>query len=190
MPQIVFLNGPPGCGKDTIASELSSYIDFRHLKFASPLKRSAAGLLDMDLRGIENFKDVESPLLRSTIREHLIEYFAWLAENYGSDILGRLLWQDAKLSARSLILITDSGKPEEVDYVIQRAGARNCLLLRVHRKGHGFEKDNRQFLTMPGCPSHDIYNDTTREQIAMFALRLILRHFHVKLLREPTWVRI
>lgn len=190
MPQIVFLNGPPGSGKDTIASGLVPYINFRHLKFSAPMKRAVAGLLDMDTKWVENFKDQPVTMLKNEVlRDHLINYFQWLATEYGGDILGRLLWKDAQLSARSLIVVSDSGKTEEVEYVARRAGAKNCLLLRIHRKGHGFERDNREYLQAPLCPSHDIWNDTSKEQVTMYALRLITRHFKdVKLLREPNWV--
>jgi hypothetical protein len=191
MSHIVFLNGPSGSGKDTVARELTPYLEFRHLKFASPLKRAAAGLLDIELRSVEDFKDKPVSLLNeATLRTHLIDYFDFLAGAYGSDILGRILWKEIQNSARPLIVVSDSGKEEEVSYVVRRAGAKNCLVLRIHRKGYGFEGDNRQYLTEQVCPSRDVWNDSTKEQVTMFALHCIQRHFpDTKLLREPLSLR-
>jgi hypothetical protein len=122
------------------------------------------------------------------LRAHLIWYFNCLAEKYGDDILGRLLWKDIQLSTRSLIVVSDSGKTNEIEYVVRRAGAQNCVLLRIKRKGHGFEGDNREYVTQIACPTHDVWNDSSKEQLTMYVLRYITRHFpRTKLLRDPNW---
>src|SRR5712664_4127279 len=61
--RVVFLNGPPKCGKDTVASHLVPYLQFESMKFAAPIKRMAAALLNMDVSTVERHKDGEFNIL-------------------------------------------------------------------------------------------------------------------------------
>src|ERR1700753_3374297 len=68
--RVVLLNGPPRCGKDTIAQHLIPYFAFARMKFAAPLKRMAAGLLDMDVSAVERHKEAEFNILcRETLKD-------------------------------------------------------------------------------------------------------------------------
>jgi hypothetical protein len=195
MVQFVFLNGPPRSGKDTVVSHLVQYIPFRHLKFAAPIKRATAGLLDISASTLEDWKEKKPSIFHrsgsimeyDTVREHLIWYFSALAFRYGDDILGRVLWQDAKTSARQLCIVSDSGKVEEVRYVIKQAGSSNCVIMRLHRDRCTFDGDNRSYLPDGMCATHDLYNDGSREKVAVFALHIIRKHFDVELLKEVSW---
>ena len=195
MTQVVFLNGPPRSGKDTVVRFLVPYLDFRHLKFAAPLKRGAAGFLDISASTLEHWKEKRpSAFLRNgsimeydSVREHLIEYFVWLSYRYGDDILGRLLWQDVRTGAKELCIVSDSGKGNEVAYVVRQVGRGNCIIIRIHRKGCTFEGDNREYLPDTLCKSFDLHNDNTHEQLAAFALRIIARELGVTPIKEAHW---
>jgi len=195
MANMVFLNGPPRSGKDTIVSHLVPFIAFRHLKFSAPLKRGTAGFLDITTSTLEDWKEKKPTMFHrngsimeyDTVREHLIAYFAWLAFRYGEDILGRMLWQDAKTSAKQLCIVSDSGKVDEVRYVIKQAGKPNCIIIRLHRTGCTFEGDNRSYLPPELCTYYDLWNDGTKEKLAMFALRCIEKHFEVERLKPTMW---
>jgi hypothetical protein len=170
------------------------YLKFRHIKFAAPLKRGTAGFLDVSMSTIEDWKDRRLSTFRramsfdsDTVREHLISYFAWLSYRYGDDILGRILWADARNSAKEVVIISDAGKYDEVNYVIKKAGKQNCIIIRVHRDGCTFEGDNREYLPDTLCQSYDVYNDFTRERVTAFVLRCITKHFSVELVKEPIW---
>src|SRR5215468_3752978 len=113
MVQVVYLNGAPRSGKDTVVRFLVPY-----LQFAAPLKRGAAGFLDISESTLEHWKEKRPPMFHrngsimeyDSVRDHLIWYFSGLADRYGDDILGRMLWQDIKTSAIDLCIVSDSGK--------------------------------------------------------------------------------
>src|SRR6478609_8002249 len=143
--KVVLFNGPPGAGKDTMVSELVPYLNFQHMKFAAPIKRMAAGLLDMSSGVLERSKDLQNKLLNNTtLREMLIGLSEeFLKPRYGEDIFGRLAVEEAQQSSYSLLLFSDCGFTPEVQHVIRAVGHRNCLLIRLHRAGKTYDNDSR-----------------------------------------------
>lgn len=198
MPYVVFLNGPPRCGKDMLAAELTPYITFSRAKAAAPLKRAFGAFLDLDMQGIEEHKETKSPLLqragsieRDTIRQALISLSEdWAKVRYGEDFFGRLLARDIATSTAKLTIITDSGFEPEVAAIVRRIGWRNCLLIRVHRDGCTFAEDSRSHITLKEIVQHDLYNNGTKHAATMLALHMIRRTFaDIPLLKEPAWIR-
>lgn len=198
--KVLLLNGPPRCGKDTIVKELIPYIKFRHLKFAAPMKRAFAALLDITESALEDYKDIQSPVLqrketttkehRDTVRQGLIAMSEeFLKPRYGDDFFGRIFWQHAKNSAASLIVASDCGFKEEVERVISNAGKRNCVLVRLHRNGCNFDGDSRSFMPDGLCDTWDIQNDGTIHEATMKVLRLAQRELGAQLLKEPDWIK-
>lgn len=187
----VLVNGPPHCGKDTLVKGLTPYIEFKHVKVSMPLKRMLAAMLDVTPEWIEENKDTRLPDLHNiTVRQALISLSEHhMKERYGEDILGKLAWRHSRASSQKLFITSDSGFEVETRAIVQRASRHNCIAIRVHRDGATFEGDSRSFLPDGICRTYDIYNDKSREQLSLFALRLITRHFSVKLLREPEWVK-
>ena len=198
MPYVVFLNGPPRCGKDMIAAELTPYLQFSRAKAAAPLKRALGSLLDLDMQGIEDHKETKAPVLqragsieRDTVRQALISLSEdWAKVRYGEDFFGRILGRDIANSAARLTVVTDAGFAAEVASVIRRIGWRNCLFIRVHREGCDFTGDSRSYLTPEGVVQFDLHNNKTKYDAAMMALHMITRTFaDVPLLKEPAWIR-
>lgn len=200
MTQLVLFNGPPGCGKDTVVRELTPYLKFTHLKFASPIKRMACGLLNCDMRWLEANKDTcimpfkrphsaagEIPV---TVRRFLIDLSeTFMKQCYGQDVFGNILWTEAKNAANKLVLVSDCGFRSEVDRVVHSAGRANCLVVRIHRHRHTFSGDSRSYLNDTYCDSVDIYNDRDPHWLTMQALRVIMKKFKVEFLKEPEWLR-
>lgn len=200
MHKFLLLNGPPHCGKDTVTSELVQYIQFQHIKFAGPMKRALAALLDIPESAIENYKDIQSVVLqhtgtttkehRDTLRQYLIAMSEdFLKPRYGNDFFGRVFWQHAKNSALPLIVASDCGFVEEVERVVSNAGKRNCILVRIHRSGCTFDGDSRSYMPDGLCDTWDINNDGTIYDFTMKVLRLVTREMGFKLLKEPEWIR-
>lgn len=198
--KFLLLNGPPRCGKDTVVRELVQYIKFRHMKFAMPMKRAFAALLDITEGQLEDFKDVQSPLLqragttqkdgRDTVREGLISFSEdWAKQRYGEDFFGRAFWQHAKNSAEQLIVASDCGFREEVERVISNAGRRNCVLIRIHRDGCTFDGDSRSYMPDGLCEIWDINNNGTMHLFTMKVLRVISKEMGLTLLKEPDWMK-
>jgi len=201
MPKIVLLNGPPKCGKDTVVRELVPYIKFQHLKFAMPIKRAVAGLLDIGEGALESYKDIQSTVLqrrdtgtkeyRDTPRQLLIALSEELLKpRYGDDFFGKVFWQHAKNSASDLIIASDCGFESEVTRVVANAGKNNCLLIRAHRVGTSFDGDSRSFLRDDICTTWDVNNNSTIHEFTMKVLRIITREFAMPLLREPDWIKV
>jgi len=192
MTQLVLLNGPPRCGKDTLVQQLVPYLKFSHLKFAAPIKRMVAGLLNVDLKHIEEFKEMPVKSLRDeTIRYTLIRLSEeFMKPRYGDDIFGNLLWNEAKNAANKLVLVSDCGFASEVNRVVQRAGARNCLLVRIHRTGTDFTGDSRSYLPNGMCETVDLHNDKTLHWLTVQGLRVIMNKFPaVETLKEVDWTK-
>lgn len=196
--QFILLNGPPECGKDTLAGELLPYLTFTHMKFAAPMKRAIASLLDIPQGEIEGFKNHKSPLFqhrdtseRDTVRQALISMSEdHLKKRYGDDFFGRAFWQIAKNVATTMVVASDCGFASEVVRVVGNAGRNNCLLIRLHRIGKTFEGDSRSYMPDGLCDTYDFDNNSTPHMLTMKVLRAIVNKFHPPLLREPDWIKI
>lgn len=197
MPYVVFLNGPPRCGKDMLAAELTPYLQFSRAKASAPLKRAFGAFLDLDMQGIEDHKETKSRILQrrdsidmDTVREGLISLSEdWAKVRYGEDFFGRILGRDIANNTAKLTIVTDAGFLPEVEAIIRRLGWRNCLLIRVHRAGCDFANDSRSHISPKGIVQYDLDNNKTKYEATMIALHMITRTFDVPLLKEPAWIR-
>jgi len=191
--QWVLVNGPPGCGKDTLVGGLATYIQFMHLKVSSPLKRMLAAMLNVDLRWIEENKETKIKVLGYiTVRQALIDMSEkYMKLLYGEDVMGRIASDIGRYSPSKLTVTSDSGFSIESERIIYNAGRNNCIIIRLHREGCTFEGDSRHWMPDGLCKTYDLHNDRSKEQLVMFGLRVITRHFpSVHLMREPDWVRL
>jgi len=201
MTHIVFLNGPPGCGKDTVTSQLVPYINFQHLKFAAPIKRMVCGLLNEDTRWLEENKDLPHRMLRAsdgvynanidTPRQLLISLSEeFLKKKYGNDFFGYAMVNEIRKSANSLIIISDSGFASEALPVLRQFGHPHTLQICIERPGHDFSNDSRSYWGIPGCRKRTVYNDGTLHDLTMRSLYAIIRQFpETELLRDPDWIK-
>lgn len=203
--KVVFLNGPPKCGKDTIATHLVPYFAFQKMKQAAPLKRAVAGLLDMTVEAVERHKDAEFQILRheqrgpdgshgtpsydygppDTIRGLLIHISEKLLKPlYGNTFFGRIAARELQRSSYSLIIITDTGFDDECDPIIRAVGKSNTILLRIHRANCTFEGDSRSYLGDIAGKNIDISNDGTIPECIFRCAAAIRNHFGLTLLKE------
>jgi hypothetical protein len=198
--KIVFLNGPPGCGKDTAVSHLVPYLHFAHLKFAAPIKRMVCGLLNEDTRWLEENKDVRHRTLAladgaviantDTPRQLLIALSEELLKRrYGSDFFGRVMVNEISKTASKLVLISDSGFLGEAEPVIRKFGPPNCLQIQLSRDGCTFAGDSRSYWERPGIVRRLIVNRGSIHELTMSVLYAIMKHHDVELLKEPSWIK-
>lgn len=200
--KVVLLNGPSGCGKDTIASHLVPYFAFQKMKFAAPIKRMAAGLLDMRVELVEDRKDNEFNILcretisdefgsapkygsKDTLRQLLIRISEdFLKPVYGDTFFGRLAVRELQRSSYSLIVFTDSGFATEASSIIRAIGKDNVLLIRLHREGCDFTSDSRSYLRDIAGREVDVINSSTISEAVLRVAAAVRGYFGIELLKE------
>lgn len=177
--KIVWLNGPPRSGKDTVGQALADYYerefgkDCYVTKLAAPIKRAVKAFLGMD--NVEWFhmdtlgkgKDSSSasPI---TYGRSLRECQIALAETFakplwGDQIFGKMLRDKVKNlpSKNVMVFVTDAGFAEECEPLIAWSGFENNALIRLSRDGTDYSKDSRSDidLTYLGVPPIPVANN-------------------------------
>ena len=141
MTKLIALNGPPQCGKDTLATELAKTRGYIHVKLATPLRIMATMMVDGVGADYERLKSVEQELTKENMRATMI----WLGESikkkYGQDYWARRLGLENK-SGRSYV-ISDLGFDAELWYFVKMLGPKNVVVVHIRRNGCDFSKDSR-----------------------------------------------
>lgn len=186
----IFLNGPPGSGKDTAANFiLHEYsTGARHMKFASVLKNAARELFCMDMDLFANLEKVGHAYDKTVPRDELMgmswrEALIWLSEEAVKPKFGPAFFgvQFAKIAAKptlaTLTVVSDCGFAEELLPVVKQVGAPNCHVIRLVRQGHDFDGDSRNYISMHNelpdkVTFHDVNNFYDR---SMFRVQILSR---------------
>ena len=191
--KIIFLNGPPGSGKDVVAQHIMSRLPgVRHRKFSMPLKRAAREMFSigdelwkqLEVVGSQSLKDEPRPeFLGKSWRQVLISLSEQhMKPNYGVEVFGELLKNNLmQPTGGRFSVISDSGFAVEALPIIKYFGPRNCSLWRLHRPGCDFGNDSRGYWTMTdtndqrlAIDERDINNE---HELDMFKAQI---NFHVK----------
>jgi len=149
--KIIFFNGPPRSGKDTIVNELvKKYSNCENIKFSNPLKTALPvffGLSKEQIVSLENDKEVKKDyFLGKSWREIQISLSEeWAKPVFGYKVFGDITLNIIKNSNNQLFLISDSGFQEEAGSLIDYFGKDNCLLIRITRDGTSFNNDSRSY---------------------------------------------
>jgi hypothetical protein len=159
--QIVILNGPPGCGKDTLADGTHKYFGQRQM-----FKNALYDLtfthfgLDSTLLEFEYFKDMLcNDRVLKELPNKLFEYEGkWLSPRealihtseviakplFGDDVFGKYL--SDKLTA-SRVIITDGGFDAEIESL--RKLGYFIKIVQLHGRGN-FDGDSRGYISKEG----------------------------------------
>lgn len=159
------LNGPPSCGKDTIANFMVHNHNAINLKYAQPLRDITCALFGLKDNQIDHRKNKPIDELKSTyrIRDFMIDVSEqiikpnldqdWFANNLLSKI--KTKYYDEKL-----IVISDLGFERECDIVYNSLKTYyNFELWRISRSGTDFSKDSRVYVYHPDIKTRLITND-------------------------------
>lgn len=157
----LILNGPPGCGKDTIAAKFVETLRFRKLQFKDFLYAETARHFEVDLDKFIHFasdrslKDSKSlaGLGGRTPREALIHISEdILKPRFGSDFIGKC--EVARLESMPwdsnlplYVVYPDGGFADEVNAVDSFYDV--VIVCRLHRSGYDFSGDSRSYLYLP-----------------------------------------
>lgn len=177
---IVCFNGPPYSGKDTMARMLADHMDSQGVTLPSMVVS-----LSMPLRRIcyqmvgETYAPATYPVFKKTPfeqfggitgRQLMIDVSEkFLKQCYGSDIMAKLLLDELK-DFNGVALIADSGFECEVQPLADAVGRDNLYVARVHRAGHDFSQDSREWVHH--YHDGDYPNDGTLEELRVEAGRI------------------
>lgn len=168
--QYIFLNGPPGSGKDlAVKFILKEYpVEARHMKFSGVLKAAARAMFlvgedlwaELEKEGSQAAKDKErAEFFGMSWRQVLI----WLSEDamkpaFGLDVFGQLMAKQLQQrTGTEFTVISDCGFAAEVHPCIKAVDPRNCHLVQLHREGCTFEGDSRSYLNPDDLPLRTSY---------------------------------
>ncbi len=178
MTKILFLNGPPRSGKDTIAQYISeTYKNIIHVKMANHLKNIAhilAGLTDIEIDYFEDCKDYASVQLPYKVDKGDFytprEWYMHVAENIikpslGDDYFGRMLLktilkEEGKHFRSQLFVVSDSGFLCEAEPIIAHQNGEDCYNIQIRRDGYNFNHDSRSYWSHPQVSEYHIDNSS------------------------------
>lgn len=165
----VVLNGPPGCGKDTIANEICNPNRLQNLgrrrfikhQFKDALYEHTAKHFQIDLDKFIHFasdrqlKDSKSlaGLGGRTPRQALIHVSEDIYKpRHGNDYFGKVEARRVRELAGRMggfinVIYPDGGFESEIPPVESEYDA--VLIIRLHRNGFTFEGDSRNYLNLP-----------------------------------------
>lgn len=187
--RIVLLNGPPRCGKDTAGQILREEFGAVPQKFAHALKVGTHALFAAMLGDLaddaggdpchddayyEDRKEEPMPeFLGLTPRQAYIAVSEVLMKpTFDRQVFGRILADRIAHSgtAHPIHVVTDSGFEPEGMVLVDRFGAHNCTLVRLHRPGCDFSGDSRSYIDLPGVRTLDVQNDGTVDNLRALLL--------------------
>lgn len=193
MTKIILINGPAGSGKDTVANSLHHFVTKRceTVKFAAPLKTLATALYCQgDSRKFYEFdhdqkrKNEPSPVFfGKTCREVQIGISEVFLKKFHSEtIFGDILASTIEAKSQEGVeafFVSDSGFKPEAQVLIEQFGPQNILLLRLHREGHTYEGDSRDYVYLDEeeVESHDITNKTGDVNVTIHKAAEIVNKF-------------
>ena len=150
--KIVLLNGPPGCGKDTLADALEmASEDVNRVSFKDPLYDLMCAIYGIkigELLSISYDRVLkEQPLSvfgGLSYREAIIKVSEEVIKpNYGEAFFGRSAAK--RIVPGCVNVFSDSGFMEEVTPLFKVVPWAEVLLVRIHKRGT-FEGDSRGYL--------------------------------------------
>lgn len=153
---VVILGGPPGCGKDTLASMLREEDNFFHAEFKNQILNIVFSVVPfIDPKEWEcRYNDRElkeqpwDKLGGLSQRQFLITIAEkWVKPVFGERYFGHAA---ASLVMQDLTVFSDGGFNEEVLGLIERASQQEeeveILIINLYREGHDFSNDSRSYI--------------------------------------------
>lgn len=157
----VVLNGPPGCGKDTIAKIICDGCGFIKHQFKDALYEHTARHFEVDLDKFiyyasdRTLKDTVSlaGLGNRTPRQALIHVSEDIYKpRFGNDYFGKVEATRVRELAGRMggiinVIYPDGGFESEIPPV--ESEYDGLLIIRLHRAGFDFSKDSRDYVYLP-----------------------------------------
>jgi hypothetical protein len=177
--KIIFLNGPPRCGKDTakrfilgeFAGKVRAYDMFR------PIAWAFQGLFDIKpdawARNYETWKtEGNAEFLGYNLRPLMISFAEeWVKPTFGQDAFGKLAlrWLTGPTSC-SMTIVSSVGFFDEVQPIVERFGPENCLLIQLSKDGCTYDGDSRSYVELDNVTTVQLNN---RYDLEMYKVQVI-----------------
>lgn len=196
--KVVLFNGPPRCGKDTLAGLLADKMDKQgvttpvlEVSLSTPLRRIAYAMTgwvgELDGDDYEKFKTVRfnefGGILGRQVMIDVSERF--LKPCYGARVMTDMLMHELMYREfDGVILVRDSGFQSEIDPLVSRYGIDNVYLVRVHRGGCDFANDSREYVNLTRSANQmELYNDGDLDDLRTEAGRI-----YGRLVNQMGWI--
>jgi len=166
---IILLNGPPQCGKDTIRGIIQKNLPSTcEYKMSYPMKDAFRNTFKFTKeaadRILEPFKDKTfsySTNDTQTPRQYQIDYFNFLADRYGEDILAKIAIRAIGKIKYDNVIVSDCGMSTEVEALKEISLPIHAI--QITRPEHTFT-DNREYIdfkkySIPCMPLDNIYDE-------------------------------
>lgn len=188
--KIIIFNGAPRVGKDTFADMLDNHlltVWFNGTNAMLPSRESFKDTLliltksfynidtyEWDTRYKEQKEKPWDKLGGLSQREALIDMSeVKIKPLLGVDFFGKAAAQKCTTEVDddgdgTIYIFSDGGFVEEIQPFIDKFGADNVLIIRLHREGFDFSSDSRSLLDIPEVTSYDVDSkdiDTTFDAI-------------------------
>lgn len=185
MATVIVLNGPPGCGKDTIGKLFAEKEGYYLLSFKNRMFSIAAASLGMDVSEfLEKYEDrewKESPRVEwggKSIRDFMIHISeAYMKPFFGKDVFGNFISSDIN-KLRPFIrefVMTDGGFASEVESLVKNGN--DVILVHMHREGCSFKGDSRTYVQTPMIDkTYTLTNDSSMEAAVDALTRIVYEH--------------
>lgn len=155
---IIILNGPPLCGKDTIADKMiegdlvGAFCKLQYKDKLIELTQAAYSITPEQWDEIytRDRKEVPTPLLwGKSPREALIHMSETVIKPaFGRDYFGKAAADNIQYD--KVNVFSDGGFPEEIKPLIDLVGVNHLVVVRLHAKGCSYDGDSRSYFEDDG----------------------------------------
>ena len=151
-PKILFLNGPPGSGKDLCGSILRRDREDKvaRVEFVDPPKDAVCSLMGISRVWLEAHKD---EMFYGDHKAHSYrEIVIAMSEQFTKPLFGEAFLSKTLIRTIEELqhfgveaFVVSSGFPSEAVSIIETFERENCAIARVYRANHDFSGDSRAY---------------------------------------------
>jgi hypothetical protein len=161
----ILLNGPKYCGKDTAAAALLKVFGDASaiFRFTVPVKEETHRRYGLDVPydhyEDQSVKDAPLPEFGGlSPRQAYIKVGDELRAQHGPDIVTTMLCDRIRDSSVPIVVNPDCGGDGEAEGLVEELGFDRVIVFRIHKEGHDYAGDSRNWVTSDKVRKIDITN--------------------------------